>query len=293
MGSYNSVARSRWQVIHRTADEIANEIRMTRSQFSGVFLIVEGQDDRLFMQSFISQVTCTIEVAEGKENVCRVITILDEDNFNGALGIVDADFDRIEGSLDRGPNLVMPECHDLIAMLVCSLALDRTLVEFGSRPKLESFGENVLQALIDRALPLGCLRLYSLREELTLRFRGLDYSAWIDRPSFIANTHKLIEEVKNISQRHDLSSGVLAAGVEDLHSSKYDPREMCSGTDLIEILSIGLRGALGNNNAGQVNVERLKSSLRLAYSEQHFWMSSLCKDIKNWQDAKTLFQVLN
>ena len=52
-------ARSRSQVIYRTADEIANEIRMTRSQFSGVFLIVEGQDDRLFMQSFISQVTCT------------------------------------------------------------------------------------------------------------------------------------------------------------------------------------------------------------------------------------------
>ena len=232
-------------------------------------------------------------MAEGKENVCRVITILDEDNFDGALGIVDADFDRIEGSLDRGPNLVMPECHDLIAMLVCSPALDRTLVEFGSRPKLESFGENVLQALIDRAPATWISASVFPEGRIDTTFRGLDYSAWIDRPSFIANTHKLIEEVKNISQRHDLSSSVLAAGVEDLHSSKYDPREMCSGTDLIEILSIGLRGALGNNNAGQVNLERLKSSLRLAYSEQHFWMSSLCKNIKNWQDAKTLFQVLN
>ena len=279
-------------MIQRTVDEIANEIRMTRSQFSGVFLIVEGQDDRLFMQSFISQSTCTIEVAEGKENVRRVITILDEGKFDGALGIVDADFDRIEESQDWGPNVVVPEFHDLMAMLVHSPALDRIVAEFGSRRKLESFEEDVLEALIDRALPLGYLRLYSLREEVGLRFKGLDYSAWIDRPSFVASTHKLIGAVKNISQRHELSSNVLAAVVEGLHSSKYDPQEICSGTDLIEILSIALRGALGNNNASEVNSERLKSSLRLAYSVGQFWLSSLSKDIKAWQDANTRFQVL-
>ena len=279
-------------MIHRTADEIANEIRMTRSQFLGVFLIVEGRDDRLLMQSFVSTETCTIEVAEGKENVCSVVAILDEDHFDGVLGIVDADFDRVEGIADRGPNLVMPECHDLMAMLVRSPALDRTLGEFGSRPKLESFREDVLEALVARALPLGYLRLYSLRAQLPLRFSGLDYSAWVDRPTFGVSTQKLIEEVKNLSQRHDLSSSELAADVEDLENLNYDPREICSGTDLVGILSIGLRGTLGSNNATQVSSERLKSALRLAYSTQHFLQSELFKDIKKWQDGKTRFQVL-
>ena len=280
-------------MIFRTADEIADEIRMTRSQYPGVFLVVEGREDRLLLQKFISSAACTIEVAEGKDNVCRVIAILDEDDFDGALGIIDADFDRIEGVPNRGSNLIMPECHDMTAMLVRTPALDGTLVEFGSRPKLKAFGEDLLEALIDRALPLGYLRLYSLREELALRFSGLNYSEWIDVSSFMASVDTLIEAVKNLSQRHDLSSVVLNEVVAELGGAWHDPKEVCSGTDLVEILSIGLRRVLGNNNAGQANVERLKSSLRLAFSEHCFSLSDLRREIVEWQDANEGFQVLN
>ncbi len=140
----------------------ANEIRMKRSLYKGSFFLVEGRDNRLFMHHFIGS-QCKIEVTQGKNAVCEVIEILDNDNnFTGALGMVDADFDRIEGKQDRGPNIVMPECHDLETMLICSPALDRVLVEFGSQEKLEDFEEDVLGALLKRALPAGHLRLYSL-----------------------------------------------------------------------------------------------------------------------------------
>ena len=122
-------------MIHSISYEIANEIRMRRSQFSGTFLIVEGRDDRLFMEHFISLSTCKIEVAKGKQNVCDVIDILDQDNFDGVLGLIDADFDRIEQIQYKSQNLVMPECHDLIMMLVRSPTLDRTLTELGSLTK--------------------------------------------------------------------------------------------------------------------------------------------------------------
>ena len=279
-------------MIHRTSHEIANEIRMTRSQYSGAFLIVEGRDDRLFMASFISQSTCTIRVAQGKQNVCAVIDILDKDNFSGVLGLIDADLDRIEGSQKRSQNLVMPECHDLIMMLVSSPALDRVLTEVGSRKKLETFEGNVLEALIERALPVGYLRLHSLREKLNLRFRDLNYSAWIDRSTFVANTTKLINTVKNHSQRQDLSSSDLAIAIEELQDSNYDPYEMCNGADVIGILSVGLRRVLGTKDAGEVGEELLKMSLRLAYSEQHFRSSSLRKDIETWQRRNHGFQIL-
>ena len=279
-------------MIHSNSDEIATEIQMSRSQFSGTFLIVEGRDDRLFMESFISPSKCTILVAEGKQKVCDVIDILEKGNFDGVLGLIDADFDRIEGIPDRSQNLVMPECHDLIMMLLRSPAFDQTLRELGSRPKLVVFKENVLDSLMNRALPVGYLRLYSLREELNLRFRNLNYSAWITRSSFVADTPTLIETVKNYSQRHDLSSTVLATAIEELRGSKYDPYEICNGTDVIEILSIGLRSVLGNKNAGEVGGELLKMSLRLAYSEQYFFSSRLRKDIEKWQSQKPGFQVL-
>ena len=277
---------------HSFSYEIANEIRMSRSQFSGTFLIVEGRDDRLFMERFISPSKCTILVAEGKQKVCEVIDILEKDNFDGVLGIIDADLDRIEGNPDRSHNLVMPECHDLIMMLVRSPALDLTLKEWGSRPKLAAFKENVLNDLINRALPVGYLRLYSLREELGLRFRNMNYSAWINRSSFVADTPALIETVKNHSQRPDLSSSVLAMAIEELYGSVHDPYEICNGTDVIEILSIGLRRVLGNRNAQEVGVEILKSFLRVAYSEQNFSSSDLKRDIEEWQSKRSGFQVL-
>lgn len=282
-------------MIKSTSSELANEIRMRRSQFSGTFLIVEGRDDRLFMAGFVSKSTCSIEVADGKHNVCNVIDILERDNFAGVLGIIDADFDRIEGFSERSQNLVMPECHDLIMMMVKSPALDRTLTELGSLKKLEKFKNskgNVLEALIDRALPLGYLRLHSLRERLGLRFRDLNHSAWIRRSSFAADTSVLIETVKNHSQCHLLSSMDLLSAIEELQSFEYDPYEICNGTDVIEILSIGLRSVLGNRNAGEVRGESLKMSLRLAYSEQDFRESRLGKDIEEWQNQNPGFQVL-
>ena len=279
-------------MIHSYSYEIASEIRMSRSQFSGTFLIVEGRDDRLFMERFISPSKCTILVAEGKQKVCEVIDILEKGNFDGVLGIIDADLDRIEGNPDRSHNLVMPEYHDLIMMLVRSPALDLTLKELGSRPKLVAFRENVLDALINRALPVGYLRLYSLREELGLRFRNMNYSAWINRSSFVADTPALIETVKNHSQRPDLSSSVLAMAIEELYGSGHDPYEICNGTDVIEILSIGLRRVLGNKNAQAVGVEILKSFLRAAYSEQNFSSSDLKRDIEEWQSKRPGFQVL-
>lgn len=279
-------------MIHRTPHEIATEIRMARSQSPRTLLIVEGRDDRLLMEAFISQSTCRIEVAGGKQNVCDVIDILDTEGFNGVLGLVDADFDRIEGIPDRSHNLVMPECHDLIMMLIKSPALGRTITELGSRPKLETFNENVVDALLNRALPMGYLRLYSLRESLNLRFRNLNFTAWLNRTTFVADTDELIRTVKNHSQRQDLSDEKLAVAIKEMHGFMYDPYELCNGTDVIEILSIGLRGVLGNKQAREVESELLKRFLRLAYSKQDFRSSSLKKEIEKWESQRPGHQVL-
>ncbi len=265
---------------------------MNRKQFSGTFLIVEGRDDRLFMDQYISATTCKIEVANGKNNVCDVIDILDNDGFDGALGLIDADLDRICGTQHRSGNLVIPECHDLMTMLVCSPALDRTVREFGSRPKLEAFDEILLDALIDRALLIGYLRLFSKMEGLNLRFDGLNYSTWIDRLTFAPDTAKLIRAVKNHSQGHDLSSRTLEEGMRELYTAGLDPLEVCNGTDLVEILSIGLRKLLGNNSAQKVKPEALKASLRLAFSEQDFRLTGLKRDIEKWQDNTAGYQVM-
>lgn len=117
---------------------IANEIRLKRSQHEGVFLIVEGRDDRLFHEKFVDLDICNITVADGKEKVCEVIDILEKDKFPGVLGIVDSDFDRIESSDIKSPNIIFSDFHDLETMLINSNALDGVLVEYGSKKKSQA-----------------------------------------------------------------------------------------------------------------------------------------------------------
>ena len=271
---------------------IANEIRMRRSQHQGPFLVVEGRDDRLFMEQFTSPGSCKVVVAEGKQSVCEVIDILENDDFKGALGLIDSDFDRVEGGEATSPNIVKPEFHDLETMLICSPALDRVLSEVGSQDKLERFGKDVLEELIARALPVAHLRLYSVRNGLNLRFRGLKYSAWIDPVSFEAKVSSLIEEVKNHSQRLDMASEALAVGIREVETADLEPREICNGQDLIEVLSVGLRRVLGTNDASSVNGDKLRRYLRLAFSIQDFAASSLSREIRRWEAENDGFPLL-
>ena len=279
-------------MIRQRTSAIANAIKMRRSQHRGSFLLVEGRDDRLFMTHFISKESCMIIVVDGKQNVCDTIDDLDKDGFVGALGLIDADFDRITNTEVASLNLVRYECHDLETMLFHSPAFDRVLDEFVSVDKLSKLNDGVLEEMVSRALPVAYLRLHSLRNDLNLRFEGINYAAWVDRSSFEFNIDRLITEIRNRSQRHDIQPENLHVAIKELEQSNLDQREICNGADLVEILSVGLRSALGTNNATAVSGEVLRRSLRLAYSDQDFIQSSLYAQIKAWEARVAVFRVL-
>ena len=280
----------------RSSEVLANTIQLRRQQHQGPLLIVVGRDDRLFMEKFVCQRTCKIVVGEGKDNICEAIAILQNSNFTGVLGAVDADFHRFGELPERGPNIVMPDYHDLETMLLCSSALSQVLIqvliEDGSQEKLTDFGENVLDALIQRALTIGCLRLYSSQNDMKLRFNGLNYSLWVETSDFSVDDGKMITAVKNLSQRHDLSSESLSVGIRQIKADQHNPLELCNGTDLIKILSIGLRSVLGSNSSTKVNAATLRKFLRLAYTSQDFVSSELAVAVQSWEARESGHRVL-
>ena len=276
----------------RSSEVLASAIQLRRQQHERSLLIVEGRDDRLLMEKLTCQETCKIVVGEGKQDICEAIAILQNSNCAGVLGVVDADFDRLGESLERGPNIVTSDYHDLETMLLCSPALSQVLIEYGSQEKLTDFGENVLDALIQRALPIGCLRLYSSQNDLKLKFSGLNYSSWIGTSDFSVDEPKMITAVKNLSQRHNLSSESLSVGIQQIKANQHNPLELCNGADLVKILSIGLRSVLGSNSSTQINAATLKKSLRLAYTNQDFVSSELAGAIQAWEARESGYRVL-
>ena len=279
-------------MISSTPVELANEIRMLRSLHSGAILLVEGRDDRLFMERFTSRDNCMIVPARGKANVRETIAIVEADNVPGVLGMVDADLERVLGGPADSTNIIMPDCHDLETMLICSPALERVLVEFGSRTRIENFGEDVLETLIDRALLPGYLRLLSQQGQLGLTFQCLNYSSWLDRRTLRVNIPRLIQHVKNRSQRPDLSTEELEKGLMGISTQQLAEREVCNGDDLVGVLSISLRTALGNHSSQAPNSQVLRQSLRLAYTENDLLNSYLGQAIQEWERSHQPYTIL-
>jgi hypothetical protein len=279
------------------AVDIANDIRLRRSQHRGTFVIVEGRNDRVLYEWFFDVQQCQFVIADGKEKVCEVLRILDADGFRGVLGIVDADFDLLDQIPVSSVNVVRGDCHDLEAMLVRSPALDRVLREFGREGKIQRFvsqaGREIRHVLLAAATPLGYLRWHSLRSDLRLRFDGLLFSRFVDMATLTADRTTLIATVKNHSQRQELNSHALGLAIRGIEDPTHDPWQLCNGHDLVEVLSIGLRRAIGSQSAAAVRVEEIERALRLAYEAVDFAACALYRTIREWEQRNYPFRILS
>ena len=276
---------------NRRAVEFANEIRLLQNERESTVLIVEGRDDRLLMEKFIDPDACRILVVENKTRVEDVIQILDDERRPGVLGLVDADFDRITRRPPVSHNIVMPDGHDIESMLMRCPALDNVWVEFGSKEKIVAFRTDPFETIDRIAQSIGCLRLYSIRSSANLTFKGIRVSKFIDRRSFQIDLGKFLSEIKKRSQQH-LDDARLLTAIAEIDAEGHESAQLSNGSDLIAILSYGLRRTFGSNNATDVSETKLRASLRLAYHRSDFENSRLFRDIRHWELHSDGFRIL-
>jgi hypothetical protein len=81
----------------------------------------------------------------------------------------------------------------------------------------------------------------------------------------------------------------LMSSLEDV---THDQWHVCCGHDLVAILALGLRRALGTNDAGQVRAELIERSLRLAYEAEYFRGTQLYAAIRVWEERNLPYRVL-
>ena len=277
---------------------VANDIRMTRTQFRGSFLIVEGQtaDFRVYKR-FVDPKQTQIIPAHNKDDALAALKILEDANFDGVVAIVDADFWRLEGLGPTSPNQFVTDTHDLETMLLESPSLEKLLDEFGSEQKMTRFIKNnktnIRQALLTAARPIGYLRWVSQRSNLSLTFEGIIFSRFIDRDTLHIDISKLIREVKNKSRRHDLSESDLQDKIDELTDSKHSSWDICCGHDLVCILSFGLRRVLGSNDSNEVEPETLERFLRTGYESAYFLSTQLYQLLQEWEISNPPFRIFS
>jgi hypothetical protein len=278
------------------ANRVANRIHLLRSQFSGAFLIVEGDTDKRIYGRFIMAEACRLEVAHSRENAIGAALILERERFVGVLAIVDADFDVLESRISSSQNIFITDTHDLETMLLKSPALEKLLLEMGSETKLDEFvkvrGKELREALLEEGLHLGYLRWVSLRYGHALKFEGLNYRAFTDHYTLTVNQSKLIETIKNHSQKPQPSDQELQRQIESISDETHDKWHVCCGHDLIHLLSVGLHKAIGSYDWKEIEPEIIERSLRLAYESAWFRDTRLYASIKAWESVNGSFRVI-
>lgn len=276
-------------------DRIANKIRLlrTQSKYTGSFVIAEGDTDARVWKNLINSTNCRVEIAHNKDNVVKVLNILEKDNFAGVLAIVDADFWILEGTVNSNPNLLFTDTHDLETMLLKSPALEKVLSEHGSEQKVKDFGKDIRQTLLESAKVIGYLRWASLKFNYALKFEGLAFSKFVDDKTLALNESKLMETVKNNSQKQGLDEQEIRAKMDSLKTDAQDMWYVCCGHDMICILSIALCKALGSFNSKELGANVLEKDLRLAYESAHFRETKLYIAIQTWEQTNKPFEVLS
>ncbi|MFN5240175.1 MAG: DUF4435 domain-containing protein [Aphanizomenon sp.] len=276
-----------------TVDRVANKIRQLRETYSGSFLLVEGKSDKVFYERFIDKLACHLEITDGKafnksnkQCAIAILEILEKSNFRGVLAIVDADFDRLQNTSVTSPNLLRTDTHDLETMLIKSPAFDKVIVMFGSEEKIIKFGRDLRTVLLESGTTVGYLRWVSQSDGLNLKFEGIEFKNFINNQTIQISEIELIKEVKNKSKAYSLDNEDLQKRLTNKKNSSHNPWQVCCGHDLVEILSIALRKAIGSNPAIDVkpnsddSKNTLENFLLLAYEENYFHQTQLYLEIR-------------
>lgn len=279
-------------------ERLANKIRLLRSQFAGAVLIVEGDTDARVYKRYLIENLCHIEVAHNKDAAMRGLAMLEQDHFIGVLAIVDADFQRLEGSASSSSNFFLTDTHDLETMMLRSPALDKILAELGSEQKIATFvgkaKKSLHEILLAAGTLIGYLRWLSLRQNLALRFEDLVFSKFVDDQHLTTDMSKLIQTVKNKSQQSQLDRVEVQRQLVAMQDDGHDPWQICCGHDLLEILSVALRKAIGGAfDAGETKADALARSLRLAYETPFFQTTELYAALKQWEAVHPSFRFLS
>jgi len=276
-----------------TPDRIANTIRQQRSQYTGSFLIAEGDTDARVWKNLMDSTKCRVVIAHNKNNAIAALNILEQANVAGVVAVVDADFDILEETLPLSPNLLLTDTHDLETMLLKSPALEKVVTEHGSAEKIESFAKDIRQTLLESAKIIGYLRWASLKFNYCLKFEGLAFKDFVDDKTLALNESDLIKTVKNKSQKPGLDEQEIRANMDSLKTDTQDMWHVCCGHDMISILSIALCKALGSFSSQKADPNVLESYLRVAYESAHFRETKLYRYIQRWEQTNKPFEVLS
>ncbi|RNA63222.1 hypothetical protein D1631_15440 [Chryseobacterium nematophagum] len=292
-----------------TPNRVANSILIKRKSMNKV-IIVEGTHDLLFFSKF-KHSESQIEIAFGWENVINVVNSLLKEGYDNCIGIIDTDLKPIiPESYIIPANVFTTDCHD-INIETIEYSFDIIYNHYCSKEKDKKFKEDnqlndIKTYIYSLALPISFLRILSKRNSYNLRFKckdeegnSLDFTKFIDKDKFkFINIEKLVEAVMNYSRnkiKTDIpTKDIIVAELNQLieqENDTYDRNKITNGHDFGEIILVGLKRKLGNNQ--HIKSDDFLKDCILNYEFVEFQKTKLFQQIKRFEATNTIEYLKN
>ncbi|MGC4964924.1 hypothetical protein ACLQ2H_02805 [Streptomyces globisporus] len=263
-----------------TGEELYAEMIMQRTNDTRNFLVVEGDGDISVIDRYLAQEKFTVIPANGKQTALEALGLAFSDSFDGVYSILDRDWlELLPGEL-QDERIVRTDKYDL-DMSVFSLPdvyvsiASSYCVKGGYRVGGSGCSEEeIREACIEMALPVGVLRYLSERDGLQLRMRDFPLHDVVDKNSLAVDIDLLISTAvarsKKATATHlAIKSAFLAERSGIAYLARY-----CSGHDISRAFSILAKVRW----SATISIDTVERTARAAVSWAAFQQLSIYSD---------------
>jgi len=294
-----------------TASRVAAAIDLLRSQPKNrqkTIVLVEGGDDFKLFESFVHEQRCIMQIAGDKERVIKALEILDQGSHQGIVGIVDAEYDLIQGQRNVEHNILFTDGHDIETMIISSPSYIKyisSLIPNENFADADRVVNKIHLIVMNIGWSVGTLRLLSHQRKWFLSLNNFmnfidTQNQKIDIDALIANgwevaKHKKISEPEIKKIRDELE--ILGKQVK----SEFE-WYVYKGHDLTSLIVWAIKTIFIRESPnydlkkliGQCDSQKnLEANLRRFYDSRYFRRTSLFKEIKVWEGNNTPYRILD
>lgn len=228
-----------------------------------VIVVVEGPDDKEVYQKVMDANAVCFYVDCNCDKHFVILNALNNKYGNRLLAIKDADFDRLDGTANPYPNMMLTDTHDMEGMIV-----SECLSELQGDDAVRCQGINLADIYVELE-DVSYLKWFNHVNHYGINFSEttLDLNINAYFCACIANTQK--------------SVSVTLADMYEFKSAYHgvSKKELCNGHDIFERIYVRAKAANAANYAKKPFFRRL----RRAYPRDSFVNTALFQAIKAWE----------
>lgn len=268
-----------------------------------VTLVVEAGFDRRFW-SMHAHRECLVRDECGRQNALDFLDQQAQNPRSWFVGVLDADWDRLEGTLSARADVVWTDARDLEASLLPLPVLEKLILRHGAKriETLEAqWGETFRERLVRHAVGMGRLRWRRRKagyiddaRELEFQRKSRKGRGPLERPDYTRSVEKdwapsmtaVIQEVLRFCGASSLSEPILLQECAAL--PHVDASLLCNGHDLMGFLAAGFSAIFGEDFKSEEWAERVAQACDRIWLEQ----TEMWQGIVRWEASHPGFRVL-